>query len=301
MEDPARSRIASDINHSGEPHLLLNSSFHPAHAGQLQLSESVASHLREQIISGKLKAGEFLRIDAIAKSLNVSTTPVREGLLLLQSESFVRLMPRRGFVVNSFSKADLLDLFWAQATVGGELAARAAKCMSKADLAQMQAVHVEHERAVVANDRALAAKLGHQFHRTINLAAESPRLALLMGSLVKQLPNRFYADIEGQLEDAIEYHPIIMNAIRVKDAEAVRSLMHRHILSGAEHLIEMLEQHGVWGQPAPEAAPPQASPKLKAVPKAAGIKRGAAHVVKATKQAAKATSTRVKARASRSR
>jgi DNA-binding GntR family transcriptional regulator len=214
--------------------------------GQLQLSESVASHLREQIISGKLGKGEFLRIDAIAKSLNVSTTPVREGLLLLQSESFVRLMPRRGFVVNGFSKGDLLDLFWAHATIGAELAARAAKRMSKADFAQLEQFHEAHVNAVKAHDYALAARLGHQFHRTINLAAESPRLALLLGGLTKQLSNRFYTSIEGQLDDAVECHPIIMNAIRVKDSDAARSLMHRHILSSADHLIDMLERQGIW-------------------------------------------------------
>ena len=122
-------------------------------SGQLQLSQSVATHLREQIISGKLAKGEFLRIDAIAKSLNVSTTPVREGLLLLQSESFVRLMPRRGFVVSSFSKADLQDIFWAQATVGAELAARATKRISKADFAHLQALHSAHERAVAEKEQ----------------------------------------------------------------------------------------------------------------------------------------------------
>jgi DNA-binding GntR family transcriptional regulator len=62
----------------------------------LQLSGSVASHLREQIISGQLKPGDFLRIDAIAQELGISTTPVREGLLLLQSESFVAAARLRG-------------------------------------------------------------------------------------------------------------------------------------------------------------------------------------------------------------
>ncbi len=214
--------------------------------GKLQLSESVASHLREQIISGRLQPGEFLRIDAIAKELRVSTTPVREGLLLLQSESFVRLMPRRGFVVNSFSKGDLTDLFWAQATVGAELAARAATRMTPADLNRLQELHDQHERAVADDDQALAARLGHQFHRTINLAAQSPRLALLLGGLTKQLPNRFYASIEGQLQDAVAYHPIILDALRMRDADAVRSLMFRHIVSGAEHLIAMLERQGTW-------------------------------------------------------
>ena len=61
-----------------------------APVGRQQLSESVATHLREQIVWGRLQLGEFLRIDAIAHELDISTTPVREGLLLLQSESFVR-------------------------------------------------------------------------------------------------------------------------------------------------------------------------------------------------------------------
>lgn len=264
MEDWTDSRTTSDSNLLATMPLSAHSNFPQTGFGQLQLSESVATHLREQIISGKLGKGEFLRIDAIAKALNVSTTPVREGLLLLQSESFVRLMPRRGFVVNSFSKVDLSDLFWAQATVGAELAARAAKRMSKADCAKLQELHQAHEAAVDAKDEALAARLGHQFHRTINLAADSPRLALLLGSLSKQLPNRFYASIEGQLQGALEYHPIIMNAIRMNDSEAVRSLMHRHILSGAEHLIDMLERQGIWGAAVAPAADAAAPSKAKA-------------------------------------
>jgi DNA-binding GntR family transcriptional regulator len=219
--------------------------FPAATLGQLQLSESVAMQLREQIISGRLKQGEFLRIDAIAKSLGVSTTPVREGLLLLQSESFVRLIPRRGFVVNSFSKDDLLDLFWAQAVIGGELAARAAKRMSKSDIERLTAIQDDHDAAFATQDPRVA-RVGHNFHRAINLAAGSPRLALLLGSLTRQLPNRFYASIEGQLRDAVEYHPRILKALRAGDSEAAKTLMHKHILGGGQHLIAMLERQGMW-------------------------------------------------------
>ena len=246
MRGKAQFGVEGDDHQDGSALLESLTRSRSAAGGQMQLSESVASHLREQIISGKLRQGEFLRIDAIAKDLNVSTTPVREGLLLLQSESFVRLMPRRGFVVNTFSKSDLSDLFWAQATFAAELAARAAVLMSEADLKLLQKIHDEHERATANNNQALAAGLGHQFHRIINLAAQSPRLALLLSRLTKQLPNRFYASIEGQLQGAVEYHPIIIEAIRVRDANSVRSLMHRHITSGAEHLTTMLERQGMW-------------------------------------------------------
>jgi len=226
---------------------------------QIQLSETVAMHLRERIISGEIAQGEFLRIDALANSLGVSTTPVREGLLLLQSESSVTLIPRRGFVVNAFSKDDVHDLFWAQATLAAELVGRATAQMSNAEFERLEAIQSEHEAAYVAGDTPLAARRGHEFHRAINLAARAPRLALLLGKLTKQLANTFYASVDGQLKDAVEYHPIILNAIRVRDLDAARSLMFRHVMRGGELLMAMLERQGMWSGGAKAQTPAKGS------------------------------------------
>ncbi|QKS00605.1 GntR family transcriptional regulator [Sphingomonas sp. CL5.1] len=214
--------------------------------GRVQLSNWVAAKLREQIVSGQIKSGQFLRIDAVAKSLDVSMTPVREGLLMLQSESYVRLIPRRGFMVNGFSRQDLLDLFWAQATIGAELARRATTRMTDEQIAEMEGQQRAYETAIASDDKPQIDRLGHVFHRAINLAADSPRLALLLGSLTKQLPNRFYATIEGQLMHAMEYHPIILNAIKLRDPEAAASLMFRHIVLGGEGLVATLDRQGLW-------------------------------------------------------
>lgn len=223
---------------------------------RLQLSQSVAMSLREQIISGKLRKGDFLRIDSISSQLGVSSTPVREGLLLLQNESYVQLIPRRGFVVTGFSKDDVLDLFWAQATIGAELAARAAKNMTEADVAGLQKLHGEHESVIAAGNQEESARLGHEFHRRINLAAAAPRLSQVLGGLTKQLPNRFYASIDSELDGASDYHPMLINAIRMGDADSARSLMFRHINSAAKHLVSMLEKNGGFDSSGEEASPP---------------------------------------------
>lgn len=215
-------------------------------AGHTQLSEYVATKLREQIVSGRLKPGQFLRIDAIAKSLDVSMTPVREGLLMLQSESFVRLLPRRGFVVNSFSKQDLLDMFWAQATLGAELTARSVRRMSDEDIQRLHAINVEYEQAISQKDDARIDRLGHSFHRLINLSAQSPRLALLLGTLTRQLPLRFYAQIDGQIGNALEYHRLIQKTFQLRDASTAAALMHQHLIAGGELLVRMLDRQGLW-------------------------------------------------------
>ncbi|NKQ55519.1 GntR family transcriptional regulator [Amycolatopsis sp. K13G38] len=215
-------------------------------AGRTHLPGEVAGHAREMIISGEVRPGDYLRVDVLRDALGVSNTPVREGLFILQSEGFVRRVPRRGFVVESFTREDLRDLFWAQSQLAGELAARAAKRITSEQLARLEANLEHYEKAYASSDSEALAHLGHLFHREINLAADSHRLALLLGSIVKQLPNRFYTAITGQVEGTRQAHPELLAALRNRQSQKVRTLMADHLLEGADHLIESLEQRGVW-------------------------------------------------------
>jgi DNA-binding GntR family transcriptional regulator len=185
-------------------------------------------------------------MEPIAEAVGVSNTPVREALLALSSEGFVRLAPRRGFVVAQFTRQDVRDLFWAQAQLAGELAARATKMITPEQLARLDQILAEYDEAIAVGEIHRIADLGHLFHREINLAADSQRLALLLSSVVKHLPNRFYAEIEGHLESARAEHPMIVAALRKGQGREVRTLMEAHILDGAEHVIETLERRGLW-------------------------------------------------------
>ena len=217
-----------------------------ARARHKQLPDEVASYVRELIISGTVRAGEFLRMEPIAEAVGVSNTPVREGLLALRSEGLVHLVPRRGFVVAHVTQQDIRDIFWAQAHLAGELAARAADKITEEQLERLRANIEQYRRVIAGTEQGDIAHLGHAFHREVNLAADSNRLALLLGSVVKQLPNTFYAAIEGQVQDANGEHPKMLEALQARDARAVRALMQEHILEGADSLIDTLAKRGFW-------------------------------------------------------
>jgi DNA-binding GntR family transcriptional regulator len=219
-----------------------------------QLPEEVASYVRGLIVSGAVRPGEFLRMEPIAEAVGVSNTPVREGLLALQSEGFVRLQPRRGFVVAPFSAQDVHDLFWAQAQLAGELAARAAVNMTPEQLKGLMAVHKLHGEAMAEGDLERVSELGHEFHRHINRAADSYRLALLLKSIVKQLPSEFYIHIEGQLEATVKKHRRLVTALRKGEAEKARTLMEEHVIEGADYLIKTLKQRGIFAAQEDRAA-----------------------------------------------
>jgi DNA-binding GntR family transcriptional regulator len=222
----------------------------PVHLGvgakRRQLPEEVAAYVRELIMSGAVHQGDFLRMERIAEALGVSNTPVREGLLALSNQGFVRQIPRRGFVVAPFTRQDIRDLFWAQALLAGELAARAAKKRTAEQLARLDQIIEAHDIARANNDEPAISDLGHAFHREINLAADSNRLALLLGSVVRLLPLDFYAKIKGWVDAAHDEHRQIVEALTKKNAVKAKKLMEHHFSLGADRLIETLEKSGFW-------------------------------------------------------
>ena len=218
-----------------------------------QLPEEVAAYVRELIISGAVRPGDFLRMEPIAEAVGVSNTPVREGLLSLQGEGFVRQVPRRGFVVAPFTRQDIRDIFFAQAQLASELAARAAKRITAERLATLETINASWDEARAVGDTDSLARLGHAFHRQVNQAADSPRLTLLLGTFARNLPNRFYASIEAHAAATSDEHPQLVAALRKGDVRRARAVMERHIHSGGDQLIEILESRGLWSDGTAEA------------------------------------------------
>jgi DNA-binding GntR family transcriptional regulator len=211
-----------------------------------QLPEEVAAYVRELIMTGAVRPGEFLRMERIAEAIGVSNTPVREGLLALSNQGFVRQIPRRGFVVAPFTQQDIRDLFWAQSILAGELAARAAKKITSEQLARLEQIEKEHDIAAKKKDVQALDKLGHAFHREINLAADSMRLSMLLAAVVKNLPQHFYSTIDGMVEASHKDHPLIIDALRKRHSSKAKRLMESHLYQGADRVIASLDKRGLW-------------------------------------------------------
>jgi DNA-binding GntR family transcriptional regulator len=211
-----------------------------------QLPEEVASHVRELIFSGEARHGEFLRMERIAEAVGVSITPVREGLLSLQADGFVRLVPRRGFVVVPFTQQDVRDIFFVQAQLASELAARAAQTVTHEQVARLESLTDAYASALAADEHEALGTLGHAFHREVNLAANSPRLTSLLARYARHLSNRFYASIESHAAAARLEHPPLVAALSDHAPRRARSVMERHILAGGDQLIGVLETRGLW-------------------------------------------------------
>jgi DNA-binding GntR family transcriptional regulator len=68
-------------------------------ANALTLTERAYRELEEQIVTLRLKPGEFLSEYALASSLRIGRTPIREALQRLGREGLVTILPRKGILV----------------------------------------------------------------------------------------------------------------------------------------------------------------------------------------------------------
>lgn len=210
-------------------------------------------------MSGGLKQGQYIRLERIAEDLGVSPSPVREGLLALRGEGFVQLEPRRGFVVSPLSRQDVHDLFLIQATLAGELAARAAVAITQEQVVNIVALQEILESAALTGDLETIEEANYQFHRAINRAADSPKLGWMLSKVVRYAPRRFYATIHGWQQASVHDHRSVIAALRDGSAETAREAMRSHILHASELLVAHLAGTHFWDdQQAPR--PPEANP-----------------------------------------
>lgn len=213
-----------------------------------QLSSRVKSYVRDLILSGQVVPGSYLRLDRLASELGISATPVREAMTGLAAEGFVDLQPRRGFRVAPITRRDIEDVFRLQAHLAGALAGRAATAMSADVLAELKQIQGRLESAARKRDLGTVEQLNYEFHRTINLAAESPKLSLFLRQAVRYAPRHFYEDISGWREATPESHHHVLAALENHDPEAARQAMEKHILHAGEQLLEHLDRVGLFSR-----------------------------------------------------
>ena len=217
----------------------------PDFAARPQLAEDVARLIRRRIFDGTYPAGKYIRLEQLAAELGISVTPVREALFGLRTEGLLTQQPRRGFLVLPVTRRDIDDVAGVQAHIGGQLAARAAGQISDGELDELDRIQRELEEAYAQNDHEAAVRLNHAFHRGVNRAAESPKLAQLMSQITRYALESVYPMVEGWPEQATRDHRRILAALKKQDGEVARAAMAEHLCAASKPLTDHLERLGV--------------------------------------------------------
>ena len=182
----------------------------------MSIANTVYDAFVEELRTGKRQPGERIRAEDIAKTFQVSRTPVREALSRLQERGLLEMTPT-GLSVTRLDRTAVLELYAVRELLEGAAASFAAQHASPSDLFTMR--QIADAFASLEDDPKRAAQLNRAFHDSIYEAAHNKFLLNILDGMhdtLMLLPSTTFA-VEGRQDVAVEEHKEILDAIEARD------------------------------------------------------------------------------------
>ena len=131
----------------------------------VSLTERVIAALKSAFFSGKLRPGDTIIERQVAREMNVGTPVVREALISLKHEGFVRRVNNKGSFVTAFSVAEVRQLYELRIELETLAMQWARSRVTEAELQEAQALADRLVEAGRGGDRREFLECDFEFHR----------------------------------------------------------------------------------------------------------------------------------------
>lgn len=206
------------------------------------LSNSVYLRLKEQLMRAELQPHQRLKVRELAHTMGTSETPIREALMLLSREGAVEIKPRYYIRVRRVTCSEyeqIRDIRLVLEPMAGE---RALPHMTDADIAELETLHHRLIEAENTGEWAVALQANFDFH--FHLYRKSGLTHLL--EVIEGLWVRIGPSLSALYPDAIptyayrHQHENVIDALRARDAYALRMAIQLDLIEGGTRLIRHL-------------------------------------------------------------
>jgi DNA-binding GntR family transcriptional regulator len=206
-----------------------------------QSVEHVHRTIREAILDGSLAPGEAMSQVALADELNVSRTPLREALRMLQSEGLVDSEPNRRVRVAHLSIKDVEELYTIRIPLEVTALRLSMPRMTPEDIAELEGymAAMAHFAADEDYDRW---RVPHAaFHRALTVHSGARFDALLVQLM--EHSERYRRMHFGQTfsDQSNIDHREILDACKASDPDLASALLARHLARTVFDIVELVE------------------------------------------------------------
>ena len=211
-----------------------------------RLGDEVYSAIFSRIMSLDIAPGARISVDALARELGVSQTPIREALTRLEGEGLVNKTHLVGYnAAPQLSASQFNELYELRLLLEPFAAAKAAQLMSAEAIGQLEALCAEMEGLAQSeglNAYAQFAQLDMAFHDQIAASAGNGLVLDALSRLhthVHLFRLLFHARVTIS---ALDEHGRIVAAIKGRDSAAARAAMAQHIEHSRDRFRVRYEQ-----------------------------------------------------------
>ncbi|QQR36970.1 GntR family transcriptional regulator [Devosia oryziradicis] len=197
-----------------------------------RLGDAVYAAIFERIMALEITPGERISVDAVARELGVSQTPIREALTRLEDEGLVQKTPLVGYSATARLSADeITHLYEIRLQLEPFAARKCAALMPEAVIEQLEALILEMAGLKSGGVEAYAqfAQLDMAFHDQIAVSAGNPLVAEALGRLHAHVHLFRLQARAGVPDDANQEHAALVTAIQARDGDRAEAAMREHI------------------------------------------------------------------------
>lgn len=204
--------------------------------------------LKNWIVDGTLRPGEFINDSEIAKYFSVSRTPVREAILLLARQDLVQIAPSKGTRITETNMSSAQYIYEAISCLSAEIARLAVRKQSKSDIGKLKKLSEDFRKSVQEGNKEQILKADTAFHNYILKMADNPYMADCWHQI---LPHTFryellYFKSGTDRERSIREHNEIIDAIeKGSEGDAARCSQQNWIGFFNERLKPKLENNTI--------------------------------------------------------
>lgn len=224
--------------------------------GKSSLAVTVAASIRDAIVNAKFGFGEALSEENLAAAFEVSRTPVREALNLLQLEGLVSIVPKSGTYVFTPTLEDISEICEYRAVLETHAAELAARDNPEALAAELTALADEMEAAMKAQDIPLYGRLDSRYHEAFFENARNRYLVMgfqmIMGR-VATLRTQLALHARNEPERSYGDHRRMIELIRKGDTARLKQVLRAHIRRTQDNYMQAFQANPIRPLTAREA------------------------------------------------
>lgn len=211
-------------------------------AGAVPNAVRVRRALENAIVDGRYPPGSRLDPEALALEFDCSRTPIREALQQLEASGLVQVMPKRGTFVSEWTGEELAERFEVMAELEAMCARLAARRITEAELAGLEAVHETCRRLAGRGEIDAYYAANSEFHGCLYRATHNAFLAREAARLhaVLQPYRRMQLQVRNRMARSFAEHDAVVAAIRNGDDEAAAEAMRSHVAVQGDRFHDLL-------------------------------------------------------------
>jgi DNA-binding GntR family transcriptional regulator len=216
------------------------------HGGGGALRRHAYEVLKGMILSSAFHPGERLSESRLSQLIDVSRTPLREALMLLEAEGLVVGRQNSGYSVVHFEPQAIRDLLVAREGLDGYVAEIACRTATDEDMARLEAVMAEIEeidrrKGSAPPDTARQLELGLKVHEVIVSATRNAALQEMTRRLYEQLRAALWLEVLwlDSWADAVEQHRAIVEAVVARDVPRAVEAAREHVRDSLRNMARV--------------------------------------------------------------